>query len=113
MIAADLRACVEWPEGRLDQDCLRTTLDALPAGILPLAAACTRGGLVDESARSISLLRSWHEDGCAHLRIGVFFGEVVAGCNCNDDPVTDNVYACFELRIDPGSAQTGLVAVDG
>lgn len=112
LIELDLRACVDWIGRGFDDACLRDRLNGLPTGILPLADACTQGGRVDESARSIGVLRSWHEDGCGHVRIGVFFGEVVAGCNCNDDPVTDNVYACFELCIEPALAGTGVTAVE-
>ncbi|MCB1801544.1 MAG: glucosamine--fructose-6-phosphate aminotransferase [Gammaproteobacteria bacterium] len=112
LIDLDLRCCADWIGRGFDAECLRDRLNGLPAGVLPLAGACTQGGLVDESARSIGMLRNWHEGGCGHVRIGVFFGEVVAGCNCNDDPVTGNVYACFDLRIDPHQARTGVTAVE-
>ena len=33
------------------------------------------------------------------VRLGVFFAEVVGGCNCHDDPVATHSYALLGLRI--------------
>ncbi len=78
--------------------CLTRLLNTLPPGSLPLHQCRTHGGLIDEAQRTISVL------GCAptawgiRVRAGVFFSEIVGGCNCADDPVAHNAYGV--LRID-------------
>ena len=86
-------------------DRLRDALSTLPPGILPLAQACTQGGLVDETGRSLSVLGTQHSSGQWVARVGVFFTERVGGCNCHDDPAESTVYAVIEVRLsadDPG-----------
>jgi hypothetical protein len=79
---------------------LRAALLALPAGTLPLAEACTQGGLVDESDLALSVLSSEHSAQAARARVGVFFSERVGGCNCHDDPLDITAYAVIEVRLD-------------
>lgn len=81
-----------------DAEQIVDALSALPAGILPLREACTQGGFVDESARQISVIDVKRSRDHVAARIGVFFAEVVGGCNCHDDPASSPVYARFDLK---------------
>lgn len=78
---------------------LRDALGTLPSGTLPLAQACTQGGLVDETRRTLSVMSSRHSSRQALARVGVFFTERVGGCNCHDDPAESTVYAVIEVRL--------------
>jgi hypothetical protein len=80
-------------------DQLASALKALPPGSLPLQSGCDQGGLVDDSDISASVLSVDHSDDCIVARVGIFFIEVIGGCNCNDDPVEANAYCLLEVAI--------------
>ncbi len=79
----------------------RHALSELPARILPLQQATTQGGLVKPRSMEITVLNT-HRAGRKWIgRIGVFFIEVVGGCNCHDDPVEANGYCVIEVSLMP------------
>ena len=71
----------------VDTATLVRALERLPHGTLPLHEACTQGGMVDDSGLSISVLRHAISDTHVTLRLGVFFADIVGGCDCPDDPI--------------------------
>jgi hypothetical protein len=79
---------------------LASALEALPPGALPLRECCNQGGWVDDSALAFSVLELRPDPLCIEARVGVFFTELVGGCNCHDDPAQVNAYGVFEVRID-------------
>lgn len=83
----------------LAQD-LKAALRALAAGTLPLAAGRSQGGAIDDRDTTFSLLRLEESGNLTVARVGVFFTEVVGGCNCSEDPVEHNAYCVLEVRID-------------
>ena len=96
----------------VDETALRLALQRLPPGTLPLHEACTQGGVVDDGDLGISLL-NWAVSGSqVTARVGVFFDEIVGGCNCHDDPVATHSYALLGLRIarDGGRAEVRLLS---
>ena len=81
------------------RNCLSNMLDAMPPGALPLQSCCVQGGIADETERSISLLGHKRMEWGVRIRAGVFFTEIVGGCNCHDDPVRHNVYCVLEIDL--------------
>lgn len=75
-------------------------LEALPPGRLPLAAACTQGGVVDDGDLAISVLAVSEAAERVTARVGVFFSEVVGGCNCDEDPVAFPAYGVLRVVLD-------------
>ena len=96
----------------VDESALTDALQRLPPGTLPLDAACSQGGMVDDGNLSISVLRHATSDTHVTVRLGVFFAEIVGGCNCHDDPVATDSYALLGLRIarDGGAAEIRLLS---
>ncbi len=96
----------------IDATALVRALERLPHGTLPLHEACTQGGVVADSGLSFSVLRHAASESHVTLRLGVFFSEVVGGCNCHDDPVATHNYALFGLRIarSDGAAEFRLLS---
>ena len=76
---------------------LAAGLQALPPGTLPLHIGCTQGGLVDDHDITATVLSVERGTDRAVARVGVFFTELVGGCNCHDDPLAVNAYC--ELRV--------------
>jgi hypothetical protein len=46
-------------------------------------------------------------------RIGVFFTEIVGGCNCNDDPLETNAYCVLEVVIDRTTGKASISPAPG
>ena len=85
---------------------LKQELESLAKGVLPLESATTQGGLVDDSNISALINHFSENDTSIQTKVGIFFNEVVAGCNCDDDPVADNTYCEILESIDKISAAT-------
>lgn len=83
---------------------LADALCRLPAGSLPLQAGCLRGGWADDSEIEVSVLGAELKADRIVARVGVFFSEVIGGCNCADDPVAAAAHLTLEVRVD---RQTG------
>lgn len=84
---------------------LKQELENLEPGVLPLNLATTQGGLVDDS--NICALINQVSDNKTeiHVKTGIFFNEIIAGCNCNDDPASDNTYCELLVIIDKNTAE--------
>lgn len=99
-----------WPD-EVCRTALKRDLGNLDASVLPLHRATTQGGMVDDSRLSVTVLTAKEVDGRIQVRAGVFFTEVIGGCNCHDDPVEANGYCQLGISIDPhdGSAAFTLL----
>ena len=87
---------------------LKQEVEALEPGVLPLNLATTQGGIVDDS--NICALINQVTDNTSDIQIkaGIFFNEIIAGCNCNDDPVSDNTYCELLIIIDKTTAEANF-----
>ena len=64
---------------------LKSEIEALPAGSLPLDDATTQGGRVGGEPVTVTVLQTEDAGEAIHARLGVFFTEVVGGCSCGDE----------------------------
>ena len=99
-----------WGTSSFDQ-ILKAELENLPADTLPLYQATTQGGIVDSSNISASILSSHANENEIHIRTGIFFSEIVAGCNCNDPPMEINGYCLLGVFIDRRSGETSFAII--
>lgn len=76
---------------------LKCEIEALPHGSLPLAQAVS--WLVDERDLRVTVMGAERVDSQIHARMGVFFGEIIAGCSCGDEPQVCAAYTELSLRI--------------
>ena len=84
---------------------LKRELEGLPSGTLPLHRCTTRGGYVDDSAISATVIKVEHGVDRVHCKIGIFFTEIIAGCGCGDDPFPENAYCELMVSIDKTTAE--------
>ena len=94
-----LRHCLEAEDAERFKQRLAAALNALPGGSLPLHAGCEQGGLVDDSNISASVLSVEQDKDRFLASVGIFFTEIVGGCNCSDDPLEVNAYCVLEVAI--------------
>ena len=85
---------------------LKTEIQNLKSGTLPLQKCTSQGGMIDDSNISATIINSADRNGFIEAKIGVFFNEVVGGCNCDDDPVSENTYCEIVLSINKVTAET-------
>lgn len=79
---------------------------------LPLQQGLTMTSHVSDGRIEVMLLGAEEAPDAIHVRVGIFFAGVVAGCNCADDPtpVTPQPEYCeLQLDIDMTTAKTTAV----
>jgi len=66
-----------------------------------LQAGLRQTSAVADTALAVQLLSSREQDGQVQAHIGIFYGGIVAGCSCADDPSpTDTITEHCELLLD-------------
>ncbi len=104
-MSVHLPDCLNCPDEAAFAARLKTAITQLPPGSLPLQQATTQGGLVDDSQIAVTVLGSEREGDEIIARVGVFFEEVVGGCNCHDDPTSVNSYCTLQVRINANNGE--------
>lgn len=99
-----------WPSARFAA-ILKLKLQDLQPGALPLGQATTQGGYVDDSDISVTVLRTTENAQSVAADVGVFFTEMVGGCNCHDDPLAVNAYCELRVTIDKLTAGTTFTLI--
>lgn len=79
---------------------LKHELENLPAGTLPLEKGTSRGGFVDDSDISVTVINTTQNENGIEAKVGVFFTEIIVGCGCGDEPVPENAYCELLISID-------------
>lgn len=81
------------------------------AAALPLQQALTGTSAVANEAVTVVFLDAQTDGARIHAKVGVFFGGILAGCSCADDPTpveAQTEYCELRLEIDRTSAETGV-----
>jgi hypothetical protein len=84
----------------LFEKALKHELENLPAGTLPLEKGTSQGGFVDDSDISVTVIHIGQNDNSIQAKVGVFFTEIIVGCGCGDDPISENAYCEMLISID-------------
>lgn len=88
---------------------LKQELEALADNILPLDQAILQGGKADGSNISALINSATETNTHIQVNVGVFFNEIIAGCNCGDDPMAENTYCDLLVTIDKETAQSSFL----
>ena len=83
---------------------LKRELENLPTGTLPLHLCTSRGGYVDDSDISATVIDVKQAEHHLLCKVGIFFSEIVVGCGCGDDPFPENAYCELMVSIDKTTA---------
>lgn len=84
---------------------LKRELENLPSGTLPLEQGTSRGGFIDDSDISVTVINVKQNKNEVQARVGIFFTEIVAGCGCGDDPMPEDTYCEMLVSIDKKTSQ--------
>lgn len=92
-----------WPDESVKQE-IKLELLNLEPGSLPLHLATTQGGIVNESNLGLTILSCSDMTDDIVIKAGVFFTEVIGGCNCDDDPIEIPAYCLISISINKTTA---------
>ena len=84
---------------------VKTALEGLGPGGLPLSNCTASGGFVDGSGCRVMVLGAHEAPGMLQVRVGVFFTEIVINCGCGDEPMEQQAYCELEVTIDRTTAE--------
>jgi len=91
---------LQQPQSSTFEKALKRELENLPAGTLPLENGTSRGGFVDDSDISVTVINVKQDENSFQAKVGIFFTEIIAGCGCGDDPMPENAYCEMLIIID-------------
>ena len=92
---------------------LKSEVEALDAGTLPLARATAGGGQIDDSNIAVTVLGISEDDEAIMANVYLFFSELIGGCNCSEDPVAQNVQCELLIRLNKATAEAKFSFIDG
>jgi len=90
---------------------LKHEIENLEAGTLPLHQGVSQGGKVDDSQITAIVLRATDEGSTLDAHVGIFFGEIIGGCSCGDDPQTQNAYCEMRVCIEKTTSQAVFAVI--
>lgn len=91
---------------------LKHEIESLKTGTLPLEKGLSQGGHIDDNDITATILSVSDNQLMIEAKVGIFFTEIVGGCNCNDDPMEINAYCEMKINIDKQSAEADIVAIE-
>lgn len=95
---------------------LRNEVTQLDANQLPLQKGLSMGSYAVADNLNVTILSSSQDFNAIHVRMGIFYSSIIAGCSCADDPTPvdeNNEYCEVELIIDNTTALTSVTLLSG
>jgi len=86
------------------KDTFKSELLSLYTTALPLHLATNQGGHVNYSRIGLTILSTSEDENLVNVKTGIFFTEIVGGCNCDDDPIEANTYCVLLIAINKTTA---------
>ena len=87
----------------------KRAIQALDLDQLPLFECCNHSAVIDQKSIDVMILSSSADEQTIHLKIAVFFCEILSGCACSDDPsqgeIRENSYCELLVEIDQDNSQ--------
>lgn len=87
---------------------LKDEIESLGAGALPLDRTTTHGGRADDGPITATVLRASDDGDAIQAEVGIFFGEILAGCSCGDEAQILNAYGELRVSIDKATAEAAF-----
>lgn len=83
---------------------LKSEMENLGAGSLPLDQCVAQGGYVDDSNICVMVLHFGDYGPAIEAKVGIFFTEIVGCCGCPIEPFDESVYCEVAVKIDKSTA---------
>ncbi|MBL1277986.1 MAG: hypothetical protein COB30_018055 [Ectothiorhodospiraceae bacterium] len=94
---------------------LKNEIEQLDANFLPLQQGLTTGGYALFASFNVMIIGVTKNTRHVHVKAGIFYHGVIAGCSCSDDPsptdvTTEYCEVLFEIDRGTGEAIVSLVS---
>lgn len=99
MLTKQLSALLDMDSGVALNKALKKYLIETHKKAIYLSLAPQMGGFIDENSISLSVLQSENMDANFLLKCSVFYEEKIGGCNCNDEPYSENGYCELNVKL--------------
>jgi hypothetical protein len=96
------------------EDILKAEIDQLDADLLPLQQGLSISSHVTDSPHKVIIIRVADDEGCIHIKAGIFYSGIIAGCSCADDPTPideQNEYCEVQIEINKKTAEAMVTLV--
>ncbi len=93
------------------KDVLKEEIERLDPSLLPLQQGLSQSSYVGDGKFSVMMIRISDESNFIYIKAGIFYGGVIAGCNCADDPTPVDEqpeYCEVEFIINKLTAETSV-----
>ena len=93
------------------EEIFKNSIVQMDAALLPLQQALAQSSYTDGASRSVAIFGISDEAGLIHIKVGIFYTGIIAGCSCADDPTPMNEiseYCEVLFTIDKTSAETQI-----
>ena len=88
---------------------LKQEITQLGVGQLPLQQGLTYSSIALEDKLDVMIISTTETTDMLHIKAGIFYSGIIAGCSCADDPTPVDLnaeYCVVLIAIDKTSAQT-------
>ena len=90
---------------------VKNEIQSIEPELLPLQQGLSLSSYVGKSPISVMILNTTEEEGFIHIKTGIFYTGIIAGCSCSDDPSpTDeqNEHCELQFSINKETAETSI-----
>jgi len=97
------------------EDTLKGEVEQLDADQLPLQQALSTSSHVTDSQRTLTIIRVSDDEDLIHIKAGIFYSGIIAGCSCADDPTPideQNEYCVVQIEINKQTAEATITLLD-
>jgi len=97
------------------EDTLKGEVEQLDADRLPLQRALSTSSHVTDSQRTVTIIRASDDEDLIHIKAGIFYSGIIAGCSCADDPTPideQNEYCVVQIDINKQTAEATIMLLD-
>lgn len=94
---------------------LKREIEQLDAGQLPLQQGLSATSYVADKPFSVMILGVSETASVIHVRVGIFYAGIIAGCSCADDPTpveAQSEYCVVRFEIDRRTGEATVTLVD-
>lgn len=96
------------------EETLKNEIEQLDAKLLPLQQGLSAGGYALYDSFKVMIIGVSEHDHYLHVKAGVFYHGVIAGCSCSDDPsptdvTTEYCEMLFKINRGTGEASVSII----
>ena len=98
------------------EEIFKKEVELLDIDLLPLQRGLATTSQVTDAPRKVIVLHSSEKDGFIHVKAGIFYSGIIAGCSCADDPTPvqeQNEYCEMQFAVHKQTAETEVLLLDG